>query len=209
MNRIYEKRIVPAATLEDAGDVVPLAEAMLTGGLDILEITFRTAAAADAIRAVMKAFPDMLVGAGTVLTAEQLARAVDAGARFGVAPGLNEALVDEAMDRNLPFIPGVITPTEIDRGVCLGCKLLKFFPAEAMGGVKALKAIAGPFAHTGVKFLPTGGIEAGNARGYLDLPMVAGVGGSWMVAPKLIKERNWTQIAHLAREAVTLGRPMR
>jgi len=205
MERIARKRLLPAATVERAADALPLAEALLQGGLDIVEITFRTAAAAEAIAAVAQRFPQMLIGAGTVLDAEQLRRAAGAGARFMVAPGLNEALVKQAAALGLTPIPGVATPTEIDRGIAAGCRWLKFFPAEPLGGVALLKSLAAPFAHTGVKFIPTGGIDAANARSYLALPAVAAVGGSWMVAPKLIQTRNWSEIARLTREAVELA----
>jgi 2-dehydro-3-deoxyphosphogluconate aldolase/(4S)-4-hydroxy-2-oxoglutarate aldolase len=204
MKQIYDKRLVPAATVEKAEDAIPLAEALLAGGLDIVEITFRTPAAEEAIRRVVTKFPQMLVGAGTVLTEDQLKRAIGAGIKFAVAPGLNTDLVKKSLAANVPFIAGVATPTEIDRGICAGCKLLKFFPADALGGVKTLKAFAGPFSHTGVKFVPTGGINAANAAEYLALPMVAAVGGSWMVAEKLIKEKNWAEITRLAKEALAV-----
>lgn len=204
MKRIQEKRLVPAATVEKADDAVPLAEALLAGGLDVIEITFRTQAAEEAIRRVVAKFPQMLVGAGTVLTEDQLKRAIGAGVQFAVAPGLNPDLVTESMTSNVPFIAGVATPTEIDRGIALGCKWLKFFPADALGGVKTLKAFAGPFAHTGIKFIPTGGINALNAPEYLALPVVAAVGGSWMVAEKFIKEKNWAAITRLTQEALAV-----
>jgi len=181
-----------------------LAEALLEGGLDVIEITFRTQAAEEAIRQVVDRFPEMCVGAGTVLTESQLRRAIDTGIEFAVAPGLNPDLITDAMAANVLFIPGVATPTEIDRGIMLGCKLLKFFPADALGGVKTLKAFSGPFAHTGVKFVPTGGINAANAADYLALPGVAAVGGSWMVAEKLIKAKQWAEITRLTKEALTI-----
>jgi len=205
MKRLEQKRILPAATVEKAEEALPLAEALMKGGLDVIEITFRTDAAAEAIRQVVRQFPQMLVGAGTVLTAEQLTKAADAGATFGVAPGINEDIVKRAGSLGMAFIPGVATPTEIDRGVAAGCRFLKFFPSEALGGVRMLKAIAGPFGHTGVKFIPTGGIDGLNARAYLDLPSVAAVGGSWMVATKLIKEKNWAEVTRLTQQALKMA----
>lgn len=205
MNRILTKRVIPAATFENESDALRTCEALMAGGLDIVEITFRTAAAEAAIRAVAKELPGLLLGAGTVLTADQLNRALDAGIQFAVAPGLNPELVALAKSKHLAYIPGVATATEIDEGIRLGCKLLKFFPADALGGVKTLRAVAAPFSHTGVKFIPTGGINAANARDFLAIPEVAAVGGSWMVAGKLIKERNWAEITRLAREAVALA----
>jgi len=205
MQRILEKRVVPVAVVENAADAVPLAQALLRGGLDIIEITFRTAAAEQCIRLITQAFPEMLVGAGTILTPDQVDLAVAAGAGFGVSPGLNEKVVFRASECGLPFVPGVMTPTEIEKGMELGCKLLKFFPAESAGGVKALQAYASPYAHTGVKFIPLGGINVTNAPAYLALPLVAAIGGSWITEKKLIKEQRWDEITRLAAEAVKLA----
>jgi 2-dehydro-3-deoxyphosphogluconate aldolase / (4S)-4-hydroxy-2-oxoglutarate aldolase len=147
----------------------------------------------------------MFVGAGTILDKDQLQQAVDVGAQFGVAPGLNETIVSKALHLKLPFVPGVMTPSDVERGLSLGCKLQKFFPAEAAGGVKMLQAFAGPFAATGVKFIPLGGVNVDNARNYLALPIVAAVGGSWMVDRKLIAEKNWRTIRELTAEAVRIA----
>jgi 2-dehydro-3-deoxyphosphogluconate aldolase/(4S)-4-hydroxy-2-oxoglutarate aldolase len=147
----------------------------------------------------------MLVGAGTVLTPEQVQRARNAGAEFGVSAGLNEAVVTKATALGMPFAPGVMTPSDIERGLGLGCKLMKFFPAEIAGGVKALKAFAGPYGHTGVKFIPLGGVNAGNMRDYLALPNVAAVGGTWIVERKLIAEKQWATITKLTAEALQLS----
>ena len=205
MNRIFEKRVVPAAIVETVDSALSLAEAMLAGGMDIIEITFRTEGAAKAIKAVSDKFPEMLVGAGTVLTRDQLECAVDSGIRFAVAPGLNAKLVEKSGEFGVPFIPGVVTPSEIEAAMALGLDLLKFFPAEAMGGAATLKALAGPYAHTGVRFVPTGGISLNNAANYLDLKVVAAVGGSWMIAPQLIKESNWREITRLCSESLSLS----
>ena len=204
MDSLFQKRVVPAATLTHVDDGVPLAEALLAGGLDVLEITFRTPAAAGAIAAIAKALPEMLIGAGTLLTADQMAAALEAGIRFGVAPGLNESLVEQAAAAGVTLLPGVATPTDVDRALRIGCSLLKFFPAEALGGVPMLNAMAGPYAHTGVQFVPTGGISPANARSYLDLPIVAAVGGSWMVKQSLVDAHQWDAIEALAREAVAV-----
>ena len=209
MQRIFEKRIVPVAVIDKADDAVPLAEALLAAGIDIIEVTFRTPAAEQSIRNVRKAHPDMLVGAGTILDTAQLQRAFDAGARFAVAPGLNETVVSKSLSLKLPFVPGVMTPSDVERGLALGCKLQKFFPAEVAGGVKMLKALAGPYAHTGVKFIPLGGVNATNAPEYLALPIVAAIGGSWMVERKLIVDRDWPAIRTLATEAARLAAPAR
>ena len=202
MKTILERRIVCVAVIDHAVDAVPLAEALLAGGLDVIEVTFRTAEAGAAIGAIRKALPAMRVGAGTVLSVEQLQRALDAGVEFAVAPGLNEEVVRAAQKLKLPFFPGVLTPTEVERALGLGCKLLKFFPAESGGGVPMLKALAGPYAHTGVKFIPTGGVSPNNLADYLRQPIVGAVGGSWMAERALIAAKDWTRITALTAEAM-------
>ena len=207
MERVFTKRVMPVAVIDKVEDAVPLAEALISGGLDIIEVTFRTAAAADCIRAIRARFPDMLIGAGTLLTPEQVKQAQDAGAMFGVAPGLNENVVVAATRLGLPFIPGVMTPSEVEKALELGCTLQKFFPAEAAGGVKMLQALSGPYGHTPVRFLPLGGVTPGNMATYLALPMVAAIGGTWIADKQLIKERRWTDIAARAAEAGKLAAP--
>ena len=197
-------RIIPVVVLDDEALAEPLAEALCNAGLPAMEITFRTHAAEAAIRRVAKNFPNVWLGAGTVLNAEQVRRAGGAGAAFLVSPGLNPATVAAAREAGLPIMPGVCTPTEVEAALALGCGCLKFFPAEAAGGVKMLKALAGPYSHTGVKFCPTGGITAANMREYLALPVVAAVGGSWMVEPALVKARRFDEVERLAREAATI-----
>ena len=199
---VLQSRLICVAVIDKPDDAVPLAEALLAGGLKVIEVTFRTTAAADAIARIRKALPDATVGAGTLLSVDQVRQAADAGAEFGVSPGLNEAVLGEAGVLELPFFPGVMTPTEVDRALNLGCRHLKFFPAEAAGGVKMLKALAGPFAHTGVQFIPTGGITAALLPDYLALPQVAAVGGSWMAERKLVKEKAWAKITALTAEAM-------
>lgn len=202
--RIIQKRIIPIAVIDHTADALHIAEALLAGGLDVIEVTLRTPEAETCIRRIRKAFPDMLVGAGTILEVNQVQRCVEAGAQFGVSPGLNEAVVQKALAAGLPFIPGVMTPSEIDRALQLGCKLLKFFPAEAAGGIKMLQALAGPYKHTGVKFIPLGGVHAGNAGAYAALPIVAAIGGSWLVERKLIEKQDWAQMTKLVKEALAL-----
>lgn len=202
INRLLAKRIVPVVVIDRPDAAEPLAEALLAGGLDVIEVTFRTAAAEEAIGRIAARFPQVLLGAGTLLSVEQVRQARAAGAIFGVAPGLNKLVVRAAQGCGLLFAPGVMTPTEVERALGLGCKLLKFFPAAAAGGPAMLKALAGPYAHTGVKFIPTGGIHAGNLRDYLALPVVAAVGGSWMVNQKLIAAGDWAQVTARAAEAV-------
>ena len=201
LEKILQMKIVPVLVIHDAGHSDALADALVEGDLPCAEITFRTAAAADAIRAMAKR-GDMLVGAGTVLTVDQVKLAVDAGATFMVAPGLNPRVVDYCRGQNIPIIPGVATPTDIETALDLGLKILKYFPAEAFGGLKTLKAISAPY--TAVKFVPTGGINADNVIAYLEHPKVAACGGSWMVKSALIAVGQFDKITSLTREAVNL-----
>lgn len=187
-------RVIPVIAIDSIEDALPLADALMEGGLPVAEITFRTAAAAGAIETISKHRPEMLIGAGTVLTADNLKAAKNAGAKFAVAPGLNAAIVEKAIEAGLPFIPGVATPSEIETALSLGCKILKFFPAGELGGVKMLKALSAPYAHTGVKFVPTGGIGAENMADYLALDTVLCVGGTWIATKEDIKNGNWSAI---------------
>jgi 2-dehydro-3-deoxyphosphogluconate aldolase / (4S)-4-hydroxy-2-oxoglutarate aldolase len=202
IDRILAKRIIPVVVLDSAEHAEPLAEALLAGGLDIMEITFRTAAAEESIRRIAARFPEILLGAGTLLENEQVIRAKNAGAVFGLAPGLNPQIIATAKQVGLQFSPGVMTPSEVEQALSLGCKLLKFFPAEAAGGVNMLKALSGPYAHTGVKFTPTGGITSENLASYLKLPVVAAIGGSWMVDKALVNDGKWSEITRLTKEAL-------
>ncbi len=202
MENVLQQRLVCVAVIDHPEDAVALARALLAGGLHTIEVTFRTEGAAEAIRRIRRDLPAMTVGAGTVLTPYQAAQAAEAGAQFLVALGLDESVLAAALARNLPYIPGVVTPTEVGRALNLKCKLLKFFPAEASGGVAMLKALAGPFAHTGVQFVPTGGITAATLPAYLALPQVAAVGGSWMAERELLARRAWEKITALAAEAM-------
>ena len=197
-----KQRLLCITVVDRAEDAVPLAEALLAGGLKVMEITFRTAAAAEAIRLIRRKVPRMAIGAGTLLSPDQVQEAIDVGAQFGVSPGLNEAVLNAAGEHDLPFFPGVLTPTEADRALQLGWKHLKFFPAEPAGGAAMLKALAGPFAHIGVQFIPTGGINAAKLPDYLAIPQVAAVGGSWMGERRLIQEKAWSRITALTDEAL-------
>lgn len=202
---LTDKRIVPVVLgVEKADDAVPLAQALLAGGLNVIEVTFRAANAAEAVHAIAQKAPEMILGAGTLLTASQLRQAKDAGAQFGVAPGLNPQVVSAAKEMQIPFIPGVMTPSEVENALSAGCKLLKFFPANIAGGVAMLKALAAPYAQTGVKFIALGGIRAENMREYLAEPIVAAVGGSWLVEPALVAKRDWKTITARTREALRI-----
>ncbi|MEI8315539.1 MAG: bifunctional 4-hydroxy-2-oxoglutarate aldolase/2-dehydro-3-deoxy-phosphogluconate aldolase [Verrucomicrobiota bacterium] len=209
MNQIIQNRVVPVAVIDKLEDAVPLATALLAGGLDVIEVTFRTAAAPDAIRAIAQAHPGMLVGAGTLLEVSQVKQARAAGAKFGVAPGLNATIVKASLDAGLPFVPGVATASDVEHGLELGCKIQKLFPADVLGGVKLLRAFAGPYGHTGVKFIPLGGINAGNMAEYLALPIVAAIGGSWIIDKKLIAEKKWSEITALTKAALAIAQSVK
>jgi 2-dehydro-3-deoxyphosphogluconate aldolase/(4S)-4-hydroxy-2-oxoglutarate aldolase len=199
-----QQRLICVAVIDKPEDAVPLAEALLAGGLNAIEVTFRTAGAADSIARIRRALPNAIVGAGTLLTADQVKQAVAAGAQFGVSPGLSEAVSEAAHENKFPLFPGVITPTEVMAALELGWKHLKFFPAETFGGMNALKALSGPFGHTGVKFIPTGGITAATLPNYLAIPQVAAIGGSWMAERKLVAEKSWDKITALTAEAMKI-----
>lgn len=205
LERIERSRIVPVVVVDDVESAEFVAEALLAGGMDVMEIPFRTAAAESAIRRIAAKYPEILLGAGTLLEHDQVLRARDAGAVFGLAPGLNPRIVETAAGCGLALAPGVMTPSEVDQALALGCKLLKFFPAEVAGGIAMLNALAGPYAHTGVKFIPTGGVSANKLRAYLELPMVAAVGGSWMVDRALVAAGRWDEITRLTREALAVA----
>lgn len=195
-------KIIPVIAIERAADIIPLGAALAENGLPVAEITFRTAAAVEAIELLRQAQPQMLIGAGTVLNRVQLERAQQAGATFAVSPGLNANTVYAAQDLGLPIFPGVNDPSDIELALELGLTALKFFPAEPSGGVKMMKALLGPYAQ--VRFMPTGGITPANIRDYLALPGVIACGGSWMVESSLVNAGNWQEIAKRVREAVAV-----
>ena len=197
--RLARAGVVPVVVLEHAKDAVPTAKAMAAGGIDVMEITFRTAAAADSIKAVSENCPEMLVGAGTVITLEQCKKAVESGAKFIVAPGFDEEVVRWCVENNVPVTPGCVTPTEIMAAMKLGLKVVKFFPAGVYGGLSAMKALSGPFG--GIKFIPTGGVNAQNLAEYISAPFIHAVGGSWVCPKADISAGNFEKITALCREA--------
>ncbi len=211
MNEVLEQfakyGVVPVVVLDDAKDALPLADALLEGGLPLAEVTFRTDAAEESIRQMTKQHPEMLIGAGTVLSAEQANRAVSAGAKFIVSPGTNPEVVEFCLDNNIPVTPGVCTPSEVEAGLGFGLDVLKFFPAEQAGGVAFIKALSAPYRN--VKFMPTGGISSSNLKDYLACPAVLACGGSWMVKGQLIKDGNFTEITRLCKEARSLVKEIR
>ena len=206
LSQIRALRIVPVIVIDDALDAAPLAAALSEGGLPCAEITFRTPNAADAIRRMVAEYPSMLVGAGTVLTPEQAARAREAGARFIVAPGFNPAVVDYCLAQSVPVYPGVCTPTEIEMALGKGLQVVKFFPAEAAGGLAFLKAVAAPY--VGVEFMPTGGINVSNLPDYLAFKRVVACGGSWMAPNEWIAQKRFDQIRAETERAMQIVRDL-
>jgi 2-dehydro-3-deoxyphosphogluconate aldolase/(4S)-4-hydroxy-2-oxoglutarate aldolase len=202
---IAKHRIVPVIAIESAAHALPLADALLAGGLPIIEVTFRTAAALDVIRVLARERPQLLVGAGTVLDSATVDAAAGAGARFALAPGCSPATVQRARAIGLPFVPGVQTPSEVELALAFGCTTLKFFPAEAAGGVKMLDAIHAPYKHTGVRFVPTGGVSPANLATYLACGAVAAVGGTWLAKAADLAEGRFDEIAARTREAVAMA----
>ena len=194
--------MLPVVVLDRVEDAVPLAAALMEAGLPIIEITLRTAAARESLRQVRRAFPQMLVGAGTILDAEIVPELVADGIDFGVAPGLNDRVVEACAKHGLPLTPGVITPTEVERARALGLSVLKFFPAEQAGGAKMLGALSGPYGHTGIKFIPTGGISLGTLADYLALKTVLAVGGSWFVDRKLYADGDFSKVTTAVKAAI-------
>lgn len=204
---LQEIGVVPVAALDHAEDAVPLAGALCAGGLPCVEITFRTEAAMESIRQIAENCPEILVGAGTVLTARQVDQAAEAGAGFIVSPGFDAEIVDYCIQKELPVFPGCVTPSEVMQALKRGLKVVKFFPAEAFGGLETIKALAAPYA--GLKFMPTGGIHADNLGGYLANKAVLACGGSWMVKRELIKAGKFQEITRLAAEAALLVKEIR
>lgn len=204
MNKVLEEiskiGIVPVIALDDVKDAKPLAKALIDGGLPCAEVTFRTAAAEESIRIMSSEFPELLVGAGTVLTTEQVDRAVNAGAKFIVSPGLNPKVVAYCVEKGIPVTPGCANPSDVEQAIELGLEVVKFFPAEAAGGLNMIKSMAAPY--TNMKFMPTGGINASNITSYLDFNKIIACGGSWMVNKNMIAEGNFDGIVKLTREAV-------
>lgn len=196
--------IVAVLIIEKEEHAVPLAEALLAGGVEAMELTLRTPAAIGALRAIRARVPQMQVGIGTVLTTDQVAQVVDCGAAFGVAPGLNPRVVEAALAAGLPFAPGICTPSDIERALEYGRKWLKFFPAEPCGGLKYLEAIAAPYQHLGLRYIPLGGLNEANCGTWLANRHVGGIGGSWLASRELLAAGDWDGITALARRAIAI-----
>ncbi len=212
-NEVYARLssfgIIPIIAIDRVEHALPLADALLAGGLPVIEITFRTAAAREVIQLLTRERPQLLVGAGTVLTRETAVDAKEAGARFALAPGLNPAIVKCAEELGIPFMPGVATPSEVELALGLGCRMLKLFPAELLGGVEMLNALLGPYGHTGVSFIPTGGVSPANLDAYLACKGVAAVGGTWLAKKEDLAGGKWAEIQRRCAEAVETVRRRR
>lgn len=209
MARMQRTGVIAVLVLDRVEDAVPLARALLAGGVDLMELTLRTPVAVEALRRIVGEVPEMLAGMGTVLTPEQVQAVKAAGAAFGVAPGTNPRVIRAAAEAGLPFAPGVVTPTDIEHAVECGCRLLKFFPAETSGGLKHLKYMAAPFAHLNVRFIPLGGLDLTNLEKYLRDPLIQAVGGSWIAPRDLIQQQAWSRITDNARQATQLVQRIR
>ena len=207
LKKIGQTGIVPVVVLNRVEDAQPLAQSLINGGLPCAEVTFRTAAAEESIRSIAKKFPDMFVGAGTVLTTEQVDRAIGAGAKFIVSPGLNPKVVEYCLKNNYPIAPGIMTPTELEVALGFGLDVVKFFPAENAGGLKMIKAMSAPY--TMMKFMPTGGINATNVRDYLACDKILACGGSWMVKGDLVNAGRFDEIERLTCEAADIVKEIR
>ncbi len=201
--RLTACRVVAVLILEDPADAPALGRALWAGGIRAVELTLRTPAALDALRAMRDACPELLVGAGTVLSPDQVEAVCDAGAAFAVAPGLNPAVVRASIAAGLPFAPGICTPSDIETALSLGCRVLKYFPAETMGGLKHLESMAAPYAHLGLRFIPLGGLNEQNMLDYLGSPLIAAIGGSWIAPRDRVQARDWPAITDRARRAAT------
>lgn len=204
--KIAESRLIAVLVVHQVDDALHIAEALLNGGVNVMELTLRTPVAIDALRAIRKSFPDMTAGIGTILKTEQVDEVLEAGGDFGVSPGFNSGVVRYAQQQGLPFAPGVMTPTDIDQALIEhDCQLLKFFPAGSSGGLPHLKNIAAPYKHLNPKFIPLGGVTPDNLRTYLASDLIAAVGGSWLAPADVIAEKNWTRIEANARHARELA----
>ena len=209
LDRIERCGVIAVLVIDQASHIVPLAKALLACGIDVMELTLRTPAAIDALRLVREEVPEMLAGIGTILQPDQLDAVVQSGAAFGVAPGLNPKVVLRAQELGLPFAPGVVTPTDIEAAIELGCRELKFFPAEPSGGIKYLRSMYAPYAHLGLKFIPLGGLNVSNMANYLFDAAVPAIGGSWIAPRKLIQNENWSAVIDNATEVRRITKELR
>lgn len=203
LNRLEKSRVVAGFSVDDAADAVPIAEALLAGGIDAIELTLRTDAGIEAVRRIAASVPEILLGVGTILRPDQVIAVKQAGADFGVSPGLNVRVVEAARAHGLPFAPGICTPSDLEAAIEQDCRVVKFFPAEASGGISFLNSMAAPYKHLGIKYFPLGGVNAGNMKDYLNQDIVCAIGGSWIVKSDLVKAGDWDAIRDRAAAVVT------
>jgi 2-dehydro-3-deoxyphosphogluconate aldolase/(4S)-4-hydroxy-2-oxoglutarate aldolase len=208
-NKMYQSSVIAVLVIDNVKDAVPLACALLEGNIDIMELTLRTPAAMDALQEIKNNIPEMMVGIGTVLTPDQVKQITKLGAAFGVAPGLNPDVVKTAQKEGLPFSPGIVTPSDIECAIELGCNVLKYFPAEPSGGLAYLKSMANPYNHLGLKYVPLGGLNQDNFKAYLEFPPILAVGGSWIAKRDIIQKNDWKTITNNARQASQVVKNLR
>ncbi len=199
--RLSQTQVVAVIVIEKVEDAVPMANALMKGGIDAIELTLRTPVAIEAMKKIVRELPEMSVGIGTVIEIEQVRIVHGEGANFAVAPGMNRKVLEEALGLGLSFAPGVATPSDIETALEYGCRLLKFFPAEPIGGLSYLRSMAAPYVHLGIRYIPLGGIKPANLKEYLEDPLIAAIGGSWIAPKDLINEKNWNMITTNSREA--------
>jgi 2-dehydro-3-deoxyphosphogluconate aldolase / (4S)-4-hydroxy-2-oxoglutarate aldolase len=209
LDRISKSAVIAVLVIDRAEDALPLAKALLRGGVSAMELTLRTEAAFDALASIAESAPEMLAGIGTILTPEQVVETKRRNAAFGVAPGMNVHVVEKAIEVGLPFAPGVATPSDIEYAIEKGCRILKLFPAEPSGGLAYLKSINAPYAHLGIKYIPLGGVSPANLRSYLECPEVIAVGGSWIAPRDAIAAKQWDRVSKAAEEAMKIVREVR
>ena len=195
LQQLEQSGVVAGFSIENSEQAVPIAKALLVGGIEAIELTFRTPAALDSLKAIRAEVPEMLIGVGTILTPEQVVKVKEAGAHFAVAPGMNPRVIRKAAEADLPFAPGICTPSDLEAAIEFGCRFVKFFPAEASGGVTYLKSMAAPYKHLGIKYFPLGGLNADNMMDYLREENVPAIGGSWIVKNELVENENWEGIS--------------
>ena len=207
--KIFDSGVLAVLVIDDAGKAVKLANCLLENGINAIELALRTEAAIDALQAISENVPGMITGIGTVLRPDQIDTIIDKGAKFAFAPGMNPEVVRKAKEKSFSFVPGIVTPSDIECAIGLGCNVLKFFPAEPSGGIKYLKSMAAPYKHLNLKYIPLGGVNTENAKDYLECDMIGAIGGSWIASRDLIAEENWKQISQNAKEASAMAKEIR
>ena len=203
LSQLSNSKVVAGFSIEKVEDAIPIAKALLAGGIEVIELTLRTNSALDAVKCIAESVPEIVLGVGTILTPEQAIQIKQAGADFGVSPGMNPDVIKTARKRYCPFAPGIATPSELEAAIALGCRFVKFFPAEANGGVKYLKRMSTPYKHLGIKYFPLGGLNVENMNSYLDYDDVIAIGGSWIVDSTLVEAKDWIGLTNRAAEVRT------